>query len=68
LTVVVNEVSLIVDAIASSFVVFTVVEDLILLVGARVDTGVGTEFHALFGRSVESFVRGQTSSSTVEIV
>jgi hypothetical protein len=57
--IVVNEVSLIFDAIASSFVVFAVVEDLILLVGTRVDTGVGTELQALFGRRVESFMWGQ---------
>lgn len=55
--VVVNEVPLIFDTVAKSFVVFAIVEDLILLVGAGVDLCVSSEFQAFFGRKMESFVR-----------
>jgi len=64
--IVVNEMPLIFDTVASPFVVFAVVEDLILLVGAGVDLCVGSEFHAFLGRRVESFVRRQARSSSVK--
>ncbi len=66
LAIVVNEVPLIFDTVTSSFVVFAVVEDLILLVGAGVDLCVSSEFQAFFGRKMESFVRRQTSSGAVK--
>ena len=60
--VVVDELSVIFEAIASSFVVFTVVKDLILLF-AGIDGGVGSEWKAFVLRSVERLIRRQTSSS-----
>lgn len=61
--VVVNELPVIFDAIASAFVVLAVVEDLILLL-AGIDCGFGSEWHAFVLGGVESLIGIQTSSSS----
>jgi hypothetical protein len=56
LAVVVNELPFVFDAIASTFIVFAVVQDLILLL-ARINCRFGSEWQAFVLRGVESLVR-----------